>query len=93
MGERKFPIYSDGIGSLTIGDEEVILVKDNKKTRLKRSYIVNVEKEQDLPLNKVELRFEYYDLLGSKEGTRFAMHEADFRALKDLLGWSIIWVD
>ncbi len=86
MAERRFPVYSDGIGSLTIGDEEAVLEKGGKKTKFKKSYVVTIEKEADLPLNKVEVRFEYYDLLGSKEGTRFAMHEADYRALRNLLG-------
>ena len=85
MVERKFPVYSDGIGSLAVGEDECVLEKGGKKTRFKKSYVSTVEKEEDLPLNKVEVRFEYYDLLGSKEGTRFAMHEADYRALKNLL--------
>lgn len=37
-------------------------------------------------LGKVEVEFEYYDLMGNKETVKFLMNENEFRALKKTLG-------
>lgn len=73
------------MGTIEVGEDKITL-QLGKTTTIRQGYVVSVQKTNDLALNKVGVRFEYFDLFGNKETKTFAMHENDLKILKKALG-------
>ncbi|MBI5228465.1 hypothetical protein HY991_00015 [Candidatus Micrarchaeota archaeon] len=79
---HKFAVFTDDkMGSLEVFNDGLVIRAANT-LNVKFNYIDCIEKNGDLPLNKVSVTMAYYDLFGNKECFDFAMREHEFRTLK-----------
>ena len=62
--------------------EDGIEMDTPRKIMVQKSYIIGVEKVATKPLNKCQVRIDYYDMFGNKNAVEFMMHEDQLRALK-----------
>ncbi|MEK6953675.1 MAG: hypothetical protein AABX01_01600 [Candidatus Micrarchaeota archaeon] len=74
-----------GNGAIECSDDSVSM-KGPKNITLKKSHVMELTKLGDLPLSKVACAMKYFDMFGGNETIEFAMREADFRALKAVVG-------
>lgn len=82
----RFNVFTqEGVGSISVAGDAIEL-RAGKMIVLKKNYVDSVEKAGELGLNKVGVKFFYYDLFGNKEERDFSMNSSDFLALKKLLG-------
>ncbi|PIO06523.1 hypothetical protein COT29_00640 [Candidatus Micrarchaeota archaeon CG08_land_8_20_14_0_20_59_11] len=85
--QRSFSAQTaDGVGSIDVFEEHITLRLGHRARDVKKGYVESLTKKGSLALGKVEAELAYYDMLGSRETVVFAMHEADFRGLKSILG-------
>ena len=72
----------EGIGKIEVGADDLLAF--GKK--IGRNMISAVNEVSKASLGKVEVDFEYYDMMGSKNNIKLLMNENEFRALKKTLG-------
>ncbi|GEM_PF-4724429 len=72
----------DGVGKIDVGTDD--LMAFGKK--IGRNMVSAVRNVGKAAFGKVEVEFEYYDLMGDKEIVKILMNENEFRALKKNLG-------
>jgi hypothetical protein len=88
MAEKKdgkwiFSFTTDeGIGKIEVDASDLFAF--GKK--IGRNMVSAVSEVSKASLGKVEVDFEYYDMMGSKNSVRLLMNENEFRALKKTLG-------
>ncbi len=78
-------IYGDSIGYIEVGTDKITL-KTDKTYSIRTGYVSSLTKVSDMALSRVGASLEFFDLFGNKETKTFAMHTADFKALKKALG-------
>jgi hypothetical protein len=81
-----FPIEGGPMGRVVLTQDDVRLEIGNQPRRYRRNFIEWLNKEGDLPLNKVGVALAFYDLHGDRGVEHFAMRENEYRALKQMLG-------
>lgn len=86
MKAVQYTVFTEkGTGFVSVSDE-VLTIQTGRTVRIKTTYVIALEKIADLALNKVQVELSYYDLFGNKEQAILAMHESDYRGLKQALG-------
>ncbi|HLD63099.1 MAG TPA: hypothetical protein VI875_04490 [Candidatus Norongarragalinales archaeon] len=71
-----------GVGKIEVGEDDL----NAFGRKIGRNMISAVRDVAKASLGKVEVEFEYYDLMGNKEVVKILMNENEFRALKKTLG-------
>ncbi len=66
--------------------EDMLRMDGWKNVTIMKSHIMEINKLQDLALNKVAVEMKYFDMFGGTETIQFAMRRADFLALKQAMG-------
>ncbi|MEM4255068.1 MAG: hypothetical protein QXR53_01930 [Candidatus Norongarragalinales archaeon] len=72
----------DGIGRIEINEDDLTAFG----RKIGRNMVSAIRDVAKASLGKVEVEFEYYDLMGNKETVKILMNENEFRALKKTLG-------
>ena len=84
--KESYSVFSAaGNGAFEITEDSVTM-SGIKNMTIKKNYVMELTKDGDLPLNKVSVSMKYFDMFGNTELLSFAMREADFRSLKQVLG-------
>ena len=73
---------SDGAGKIEVNADDLTAFG----RKIGRNMVSAVRDVAKASLGKVEVEFEYYDLMGNKEVVKMLMNENEFRALKKTLG-------
>ena len=82
-GKWVFSFTNDGgVGKIEVGENDLLAF--GKK--IGRNMVSAVRDVAKASLGKVEVEFEYYDLMGNKNAVAFLMNENEFRAFKKTLG-------
>ena len=82
-GKWVFSFTNDGgVGKIEVGEDDLLAF--GKK--IGRNMVSAVRDVAKASLGKVEVEFEYYDLMGNKNVVAFLMNENEFRAFKKTLG-------
>ncbi len=71
-----------GVGKIEVNADELTAFG----RKIGRNMVSAVRDVAKASLGKVEVEFEYYDLMGNKEVMKILMNENEFRALKKTLG-------
>jgi hypothetical protein len=73
--------YNESTGTIS-SYEDGLEMDAPRKIMVQSSYVIALTKVAAKPMNKVQVRLDYYDMFGNKNAAEFLMHEDQFRSLK-----------
>ncbi len=85
---KQIKLYKDAFnetGSITLLKKEVVFRLDGNVIRCPLDYVKVIEKTGELPMSRYNVRFETYDVFGSKYEFEAIMSDVNYAMLKSLL--------
>ncbi|MDD5348519.1 MAG: hypothetical protein PHT59_07890 [Candidatus Omnitrophica bacterium] len=87
LGELKYSLSTfanEAKGRLSVY-EDGIEMDSPKKIMITKNYVSALERTAQKPMNKCEVRLDYFDIFGNKNSVEFVMYEEEFKTLKMFL--------
>lgn len=81
----KMPMYKNGLdysGDILLCESGIIIASKEHSIKAPFTHVVMLEKSSDMPLGKVQIELEVFDMLGQKHYIQTGISDIHFLALK-----------